>query len=153
MTHQYVRSVDVGRREQRVKVVRLLVGGGPLRRLLTELDARAVIAADTSSPCDLRLDRLPVTVVSAQTGLEDDRRRAVPGAEEIQVVPTSLISEPWQARDCSCPGRRVTATRDGQQAERHQRKRASCHGRSVLRPPTSPLYNVLQQRSRRRPSL
>src|SRR6185503_20562367 len=55
-----------------------------------------VVGADTRKSSNIGLDEAPASTRAAQTRVEDDSRRAVPGAPQMQPIPSNVDEMSWR---------------------------------------------------------
>jgi len=60
--------------------------------------AGPIVGADTRESSNLRLDKAPASTRAAETRVEDDSRRAVPGAPQVQPIASDVDEMSWRRR-------------------------------------------------------
>jgi hypothetical protein len=84
--HEHDRSANPAAGEEFVQLARDAACGPRRRAGIAVTHTCPVVGADTRESSNIRLDEAPVSTRAAETRVEDDGRRAIPGAPQMQSV-------------------------------------------------------------------
>ena len=106
VTYEHDRRVDARLPQQRMQIVRHLRPGDGRAWWAAEAKPGSIVEARTCHSRDRRLDRSPVDHRALRALLEDDGRRAVAGADDVE-APTAGDADEVRLRQIGPCGRPV----------------------------------------------
>ena len=97
---QHHRSANPTAAEEFGQLARDATGCPRGRAGIAVAQAGSVVGAHTRESSDIRLDEPPASARAAESRVEDDSRRAVPGAPQMQPVSSDVDETSWRRSRC-----------------------------------------------------